>query len=50
MITALVIIGILAVIYAYAAAAWYYNFKTWYPFCGCASQNCKPERAGGRPA
>ena len=36
----LIILAAVAVIYLYAAVAFYYGFKNWLPFCGCAGTTC----------
>jgi hypothetical protein len=38
----LIILGVAAVIYLYAAVAFYYGYKNWVPFCGCAGTACSP--------
>lgn len=38
MTTLLIIIAVLAAIYLYATLAFYYDFKNWYPLCGCSKQ------------
>jgi hypothetical protein len=35
MMIILSIVAIAAAIYIYAAFAYYYGFKNWYPLCGC---------------
>ncbi len=42
----LIIAGIAAAIYIYAAIAYYYGFKNWNPMCGCKGAECNP----GKPA
>jgi hypothetical protein len=36
----LIIFAIVAVIYIYAAIAYYYGFKRWLPVCGCNGSTC----------
>ena len=36
----LIIAAIVAVIYIYAAIAYYYGFKSWLPVCGCTGSTC----------
>ncbi len=42
MTIALIIFGILAAFYVYAAVAFYFGFKNWVPFCGggCTDAVC----------
>jgi hypothetical protein len=40
MTTILIIVAIAAVIYIYAAVAFHYGFKNWYPVCGCKGSVC----------
>jgi len=40
MLFVLIIAVIAAAVYAYAAIAYYYNFKHWNPFCNCGSGAC----------
>jgi len=40
----LIIVAIAAAIYIYAAIAYYYGFKNWYPLCGCKGMECRPGR------
>jgi hypothetical protein len=40
----LTIVAIAAAIYIYAAIAYYYGFKNWYPLCGCKGMACRPRR------
>jgi hypothetical protein len=40
----LIIVTIVAAIYLYAALAYYYGFKNWYPLCGCKGPACGPKR------
>jgi len=40
MTTILIIVAIAAVIYIYAAVAFHYGFKNWYPVCGCKGTVC----------
>jgi hypothetical protein len=42
MTTVLIIIAAIAVIYIYAAVAYYKAFKDWYPMCGCKGTSCAP--------
>jgi hypothetical protein len=44
----LIILAIVAAIYLYAAVAFYYGFKDWMPFCGCASKDCMPRKPVSR--
>jgi hypothetical protein len=44
MTTILFIVAIAAAIYMYAAIAYYYGFKNWYPVCGCKGKECSPKR------
>ena len=44
MTTILIIGAIAAAIYTYAAIAFYYGFKDWYPFCSCDLNKCSPKR------
>ncbi len=44
MTTFLIIVAIVAAIYIYAAIAYYYGFKNWYPLCGCKGAKCDPKR------
>ena len=36
----LIIAALFAVIYVYAAIAYYYGFKNWYPMCGYRAGKC----------
>ncbi len=40
----LIIVAIAAAIYIYAAIAYYYAFKNWYPLSGCKGTECSPKR------
>lgn len=40
----LLIVAIAAAIYIYAAVAYYYGFKNWYPMCGCKKTQCSLKR------
>ncbi len=40
----LIIAAIVAAIYIYAAIAYYYGFKNWYPLCGCKGPECSPRK------
>ncbi len=40
----LIILAAIAAIYVYAAIAFYYGFRTWVPFCGCAGTVCAPRK------
>ena len=40
----LIIAAIGAAIYLYAAIAYYYGFKNWYPLCGCKGRECSTKR------
>jgi hypothetical protein len=40
----LIIVAIAAAIYLYAAVAYYYGFKNWYPLCGCNRAECGPRK------
>ena len=40
MTTILIIVAIAAVVYIYAAVAFHYGFKNWYPVCGCKGSVC----------
>ena len=40
----LIIAAIAAAIYIYAAVAYYYGFKNWYPMCGCKKGACSPKK------
>jgi len=40
----LIILAVAAAIYGYAAIAFYYGFKNWYPLCGCKGDQCSPKR------
>ena len=44
MTTLLIIVAIVAAIYIYAAIAYYYAFKNWYPLCGCKGTECSPKK------
>jgi len=44
MTVVLIIVAIVAVIYIYAAVAYYYGFKNWHPLCGCKKTECSPKR------
>jgi hypothetical protein len=35
-----IIVAIAIAIYLYAAVAFYYGFKNWYPLCGCKGNVC----------
>ena len=37
----LTVLAILAAVYIYAAVAYYYGFKNWYPVCGCSGAECR---------
>jgi len=39
----LITAAIAAVIYTYAAFAFYYGFKNWHPFCGPKGKACSPK-------
>jgi len=41
----LIIVAIAAAIYIYAAIAYYYGFKNWYPVCGCTGTECSPKKS-----
>jgi hypothetical protein len=40
MTTILIIVAVVAVVYMYAAVAFYYGFKKWNPMCGCNGTVC----------
>jgi hypothetical protein len=40
----LTIAAIAAAIYLYAAVAYYYGFKNWFPMCGCKGGKCSPTK------
>ncbi len=40
----LIIVAIAAAIYIYAAIAYYYGFKNWYPIYGCKGTECGSKR------
>jgi hypothetical protein len=40
----LIIVAIATAIYIYAAVAYYYGFKNWYPMCGCKKTVCSLKR------
>jgi hypothetical protein len=40
----LIILAAAVAIYLYAAVAFYYGFKNWAPFCGCAGTVCGPRK------
>ncbi len=42
MTTFLVIVGVVAALYIYAAVVHYYGFKNWYPMCG--GKACAPKK------
>ena len=42
MMTFIIIAAIIAAIYGYAAVAYYYAYKNWYPLCGCEGTVCGP--------
>jgi hypothetical protein len=44
MSTHLIIAAIAAAIYIYAAIAYYYGFKYWYPLCACKGMECRSRR------
>jgi hypothetical protein len=45
MTTVLIIIAaIAAVIYIYAAIAYYKAYKDWYPMCGCKGASCATKK------
>ncbi len=44
MATLLIIIAIVAAAYIFAAIAFYYGFKNWYPMCGGKSSTCRKEK------
>ncbi len=37
----LIVAGIVAAIYLYAALAYYYGLKNWNPLCGCRDTECR---------
>ncbi len=41
----LIIVAVAAAIYIFAAIAYYYGFKNWYPLCGCEGPGCGPRRS-----
>ncbi len=41
----LIILAAIAAIYVYAAVGFYYGFKNWVPFCGCAGTVCGPRKS-----
>ena len=41
----LIILAVVAAIYTYAAIAYYYGFKNWYPMCGCKRTTCSRKSA-----
>lgn len=44
MTTLLIIAAIAAAVYGYAAIAFYYGFKNWYPMCGSKGTACSPKK------
>jgi len=40
----LIILAAAAIIYLYAAVAFYYGFKNWMPLCGCTGKTCVPRK------
>ncbi|MDH4162889.1 MAG: hypothetical protein OEW15_09415 [Nitrospirota bacterium] len=40
----LIIAAAAAAVYIYAAIAFYYGFKNWYPMCGGKSGTCAPRK------
>jgi hypothetical protein len=43
-----IILAVGAVLYLYAAVAFYYGYKNWVPFCGCAGTACSPRKPAQR--
>ena len=41
----LILVAIVGAVYLYAALAYYYGFKNWYPLCGCKGTGRGPKRS-----